>query len=124
MIRLDDLREAIAECEGEREPKADTCIKLAAFYIIRDHMYGGSPEIPLEAPQAPQAPRGYSYQADVEKPAEELVQAHSGTEFREAVNGKPMDSFMEIMDELMEALQVLQPKLYAGVIRKIKGLAL
>jgi hypothetical protein len=35
-----------------------------------------------------------------------------------------MSDFMDIMDELMEALQVLQPKLYAGVIRKIKGLAL
>jgi hypothetical protein len=33
MIRLDDLREAIAECEGEREPKADTCIKLAIMPI-------------------------------------------------------------------------------------------
>jgi hypothetical protein len=121
MIRLEELREAIAECEGEREPKADTCIKLAAFYIIRDHMYGGGPEA---GPEAPQPPRGYSYQAEAEKPAEDHVQAHSGSEFREAVDGKPMSDFMDIMDELMEALQVLQPKLYAGVIRKIKSLAL
>ena len=40
------------------------------------------------------------------------------------VDGKPMSDFIDIMDELMEALQVLQPKLYAGVIRKIKSLAL
>jgi hypothetical protein len=122
MIRLDDLREAIAECEGEREPKADTCIKLAAFYIIRDHMYGEDPEA---GPEASQPPKGYSYKAaEAEKPAEDHVQAHSGSEFREAADGKPMSDFIDIMDELMEALQVLQPKLYAGVIRKIKSLAL
>ena len=42
MITEMDLQEAIAECQGKRNPNADTCIKLAAFYIIkarRIHMH-------------------------------------------------------------------------------------
>ena len=40
MITEKDLQEAIAECEGQRNPNANTCIKLAAFYTIRQHMFG------------------------------------------------------------------------------------
>ena len=36
MITERDLIEAIAECEGERDPTAYTCLKLAAFYYLRD----------------------------------------------------------------------------------------
>jgi hypothetical protein len=46
MITEKDLKEAIAECEGERNPNANTCIKLAAFYTILDNMYGEKTEIP------------------------------------------------------------------------------
>ena len=34
MITEQDLLEAIAECQGQRNPNANTCIKLAAYYII------------------------------------------------------------------------------------------
>ena len=43
MIKKDDLYEAIAECNGERNPNASTCIRLAAFYTILDHMEGREP---------------------------------------------------------------------------------
>ena len=36
MIREDDLRDAIAECEGIRNPTASTCIKLASYYALLD----------------------------------------------------------------------------------------
>ena len=39
MITEKDLQEAIAECQGERSPNASTCIKLAAFYTIKEHLY-------------------------------------------------------------------------------------
>ena len=39
MITEKDLQEAIAECEGQRNPNANTCVKLAAFYIIKDHLF-------------------------------------------------------------------------------------
>ena len=43
MITERDLLEAIDECNGARSPNANTCIKLAAFYIILDHLYGDEP---------------------------------------------------------------------------------
>ena len=39
MITEQDLAAAIAECQGKRNPDAATCIKLAAFYTIRDAMF-------------------------------------------------------------------------------------
>lgn len=38
MITSEDLTQAIAESIGAPNPSANTCIKLAAYYIIRDHM--------------------------------------------------------------------------------------
>lgn len=56
MITEHDLQEAIAECQGERNPNAQTCIKLAAFYTIRDHLYPEPQQDQIE-------PRTYSYTA-------------------------------------------------------------
>ena len=50
MITEKDLQEAIAECEGARNPNANTCIKLAAFYTIRQHMFGEQPSYSFSAP--------------------------------------------------------------------------
>ena len=40
MITEKDLQEAIAECIGQRNPNANTAIKLAAFYTIKRELYG------------------------------------------------------------------------------------
>ena len=37
MIKEEDLQEAIAECQGVRNPNANTCLKLASYYTILDH---------------------------------------------------------------------------------------
>ena len=34
-----DLNEAIAECQGKRNPDANTCIKLAAYLTIKNALY-------------------------------------------------------------------------------------
>ena len=39
MITEQDLQAAIAECEGVRNPTSNTCLKLAAYYTIKDKMY-------------------------------------------------------------------------------------
>ena len=38
MITKEDLDKAISECIRTQNPTANTCMKLAAYYIIRDHM--------------------------------------------------------------------------------------
>lgn len=110
MIRESDLQEAIAECEGQRNPNANTCLKLAAYYTIRDHLeaQGNAPVLP-----------GRSYAP--EPPQPETIQWEGDSEFARTIRGLPVSYIMPIMDELMEAVQVLQPRLYAGVIRKLNN---
>lgn len=106
MITENDLKQAIAECHGERHPNANTCMKLAAFYTIQDHM-SGTPDIPaLSFAAAPVPYEGIKYQSD--------------TAFSRAVSGKDADSVLEVVDDLMQALQVLSPRLYRITMEKIK----
>lgn len=106
MITEKDLLEAIAECQGERHPNASTCIKLAAFYTIYDHLF----------PQNDRAKEPtYSFASE---PAEEVIEDWSGSEFSQAVSGRKPYEVLEVMDELMSALQVINPRLYDSVMRK------
>ena len=102
MITLDDLDAAIAECQGQRNPDANTCIKLAAYYIIKREML----------PDMPQ----YSYASE---PAEKEIEYDSGTEFSDAIKGMPCEKVLPILDEAMTALRVVNPRLYASIIRKL-----
>jgi hypothetical protein len=110
MITEQALQEAIAECHGERNPNANTCMKLAAYYTIRDHLeaQGNAPVLP-----------GRSYAP--EPPQPETIQWEGDSEFARTIRGLPVSYIMPIMDELMEAVQVLQPRLYNGVISKLNN---
>lgn len=103
MITEQDLQAAIAECEGQRNPTSSTCIKLAAFYTIRDHLY---PKEKAEEPvfySRSAGPVGWS----------------SDTEFGQIVADRNIDDILPVVDELMSTLQVLNPRLYAGVMRRL-----
>lgn len=103
MITEHDLQEAIAECEGQRNPTANTCMKLAAFYTIRDKMYPQDVSDPV--------PR-YSYAAD-------RASYDSDTEFMRIARDLSTDKLFEVMDEIMATLSVLNPRLYQAAIRKM-----
>ena len=107
MITNEDLKAAIAECEGAKNPNANTCVKLAAFYTI------------LNQRQAPQQVNEYSYASD---PVYLPSYYSSETEFGQLVNEKGADNCLKVIDELMETIYVLNPSLYNGVIRKLKEL--
>lgn len=106
MITEKDLLEAIAECQGERNPNANTCIKLAAFYTIREHLFPKQTQEENEC---------YSYASE---PAEIVIEGWSGTEFSQAVDGQELYGVLEVIDDLMSTLQVLNPRLYDSVLRK------
>lgn len=114
MITERDLEQAIAECQGERNPNANTCIKLAAFYTIKNEMFG-KPEQLERAEDA----HSYSYAAPPVDTADTL-HYDSGTDFSRAIDGRNPDDIWPIMDELMSTLQVLMPRLYDGVMRKLQ----
>ena len=106
MITEQELHEAIAECQGQRNPNANTCIKLASFYTILDHM--------AEKPSYSEMPN-YSFANETEN----TVKYQSGTEFADAVHGMDVDEIMSIMDELMSTLSVVNPPLYRSVMRRV-----
>jgi hypothetical protein len=105
VITVQDLEAAIAECQGQRNPNANTCIKLAAYYTILNQMQGNkSEEIPA-----------YSFAAEPAK----SIDYSSDTEFYSRIADKPAEEVYAIMDELMTALMVVNPRLYDSVMRKL-----
>ena len=129
MITLQDLNSAIAECQGERHPNANTCIKLAAYLTIRKEMFGDEekqtafPVLPGYSTQA--APQTNYPTAPVQtapspqEQAETTIDFDSGSEFSRAIDGREAYSVWAVMDELMEVLNATNPRLFDGVMRKI-----
>ena len=106
MITMHDLEEAIAECQGQPHPNANTCIKLAAYYIIKDYMIDSKNGISND----------YSFNS---KFVEQKINYDSGTPFSNIIKDKSIDEVLEIMDDLMTTLQVINPRLYDSVMRKL-----
>lgn len=104
MITQQDLQQAIAECQGQRNPNASTCIKLAAYLTIQRELFG-------EEKDAEPYP-AYSF-----APADQVT-ANGDSEFCKLVNGRNQSEVIPIIDELMSTLQVIQPRLYDAVMRK------
>ena len=100
MITENDLLEAISECQNEEKPTSNTCMKLAAYYILKDRMY-------------PEPEPEYSYAAEPE------ITYESDSEFYKATKDMDINELYPIMDELMNTLNVLNHKLYEGVMAKL-----
>lgn len=109
MITERDLAEAIAECEGQRKPNANTCIKLAAFYTIRRELYGERQERSMGISEAPPPSPSDGGKIDL----------RSGSDFARAVAGKTAGEVLPVIDDLMETLQVINPRLYNGAMREL-----
>ena len=115
MITLHDLDEAIAECLGKRNPNADDCKKLAAFYVIKDHLYGSVEQTPANQQQ-------YAYDApdkNLQWREFDDFGYQSDTEFAKIASETDKDVLMSVIDELMSVLEATNPRLYRGVINKL-----
>ena len=108
MITRNDLEAAIAECQGKRDPDAKTCMMLAAFYTIRREMYGEEKDI-----------REYSYAPAPPSSVRNTIEIDSNSEFAKVVNGMDQNEILPVIDELMETLNVIQPRLYDAVMDKL-----
>lgn len=96
MITEDELNRAIQIYEDADNPNSQTCITLAAFYTVKEHLYPDS---------------GASFDAG--------VTYNSDTDFGRAVQKAGTEKVMGLMDELMETLKVLHPPLYESVMLKL-----
>lgn len=105
MINEADLKRAIADCQGESNPNVNTCIRLAAYYTILNNLKRSNR--PLN-----------SYASEpVEK-----VSYYSDSEFSEAITGANMNDVLAVIDELMECLNTMMPKLYNATIERLRRL--
>lgn len=115
MITEKDLQEAIAECQGQRNPNAQTCIKLAAYYTILNNM-GKDYSSEREAESYP-PDQNYSYSA----PDESIIDYESDTEIGKLIDGKNLNEFLSFIDEFFsQLLKTYNPDLYNYAIRKLK----
>lgn len=116
MITEKDLQEAIAECQGQRNPNANTCIKLAAFLTIQRELFGESEK--TKNMKMSEQPINYSFQSADNQ--EKIVDYPVDTEFGKLIDGQIAADVWNIMQELMDALQITNPKLYNFAIRKLE----
>ena len=119
MITEHDLQEAIAECLGQRNPTASTCIKLAAFYTIKQNMY---PE-----PAAENVDINFRHseagagELDLSRitPTYDVINYDSGSDFSRIINGGSMTRLLEVMDDTMNTLSVINPRLYNNIMKRL-----
>ena len=111
MITERDLDEAIAECKGKRNPTATDCIKLSAFLQLKEKMF------PEKAESISIPTQSYSYSA-----GNDSIQYSSESEFGRIVYGKEIGQILPFLDDLVETVKVVNPRLYNAFIAKIKAL--
>lgn len=101
MFTKRELLNAIAECETGSS-SYQNCQKLTTLYSIYDHLYS-EPVVMQETVQ------------------EVKIDDYGNSDFLQAVKNKSSEDVWLIMDELMETVKALQPKLYEAVLRKLNN---
>lgn len=104
---LKEIEWAISELEREETSKAGY-ILMAALHICRDHMLG----------ECVQQPQVATYSEDAPEP----LGRYGDSDFLQAVSGKDPAAAWGVMDKHMEALRVVNPRAYEGVMRRLNQL--
>lgn len=107
MVTEKELLQAIGELEDKSSSSYDACAKLATFYTLLDKVYGMGNQ--------------YAESANPVQTVYEEVVANAGdSEFLQHVHGMDANDAWLLMDELMDTLKIVNPRLYNGVIRQLK----
>lgn len=102
MITQKEIDEAINEVAEEMQNYND-CQKLATFLTLKDLLYP-------------------KYRQYIETVTETVVDFEGASEFSSVVNGKVAVDVWQVIEELMEAMKWLYPRIYNQVIEKIKNI--
>ena len=117
MITEKEIEQAIKECL--REPvTGNKRAVLADLIIIQDYLFGE----PTQAQEAPQPMPMQSYSAPPMEQVENYIQTTGDSEFLKAVDGRKADKAWKLMDELVEAVKILHPRMYTTFIDKVQDL--
>lgn len=95
---INDEIDKLETCGQTTHP---VCQKLAYLYTVRDHQQ-----------HAP------AYITQISQPTAQIFTADS--DFLQAVSGKDMEQVLFVVDDLMDNLRVVAPRVYASVLEKIK----
>lgn len=110
---LKEIEWAIEELKQSESSKANY-IFLGALLRCRDELSGNSRRF---EPQI----AAYSREAG-HVSAPEPLDLYGDSEFLSAVAGKDPSAAWSIMDEHMDALRMMNPRVYQGVLRKLRNL--
>ena len=118
MLDIIDLQEidlAISRLEKE-ESSYSNYAKLADLYIVRDHNTNTEQNT---SPSPATSQRRYPSDTSPLEESNEIIDLDSESEFLQALSGKSVSSVMPIIDDLMNSLKVISPRIYGSVMRKI-----
>ena len=96
MFTKNELLDAIDELE-ESAPTYQNCEKLATFYMLYDHLYGDKRPM-------------------FETVRQTVIDDYGDSDFLRSVAGSDAEKVFSIMDELMESVKLLQPRLYEATL--------
>ena len=117
MITEKEIEQAIKECL--REPvTGNKRAVLADLIIIQDYLFGE----PMQSQEAPHPMPMQSYSAPPMEQVETYIDTTDDSEFLKAVNGKKADKVWKLIDELVEAVKILHPRMYTTFIDKVQDL--
>lgn len=109
MITEKDLIQEIEECQIQ--PLTDKKVqRLADCYIILDHLFGKPFE---DVPNNPYY-LGYSEKNQLEN----TIDITGDTDFLKAINGKDTEKVLKVIQELMDFIQTLHPRVYNQIMAK------
>lgn len=118
MITEKEVAQAIEECM--REPVTGTKrAVLADLIIIQDYLFG-EPTRETEPSQMPYPMQSCS--APTTEQVETYIETNGDSEFLKAVDGRKAERVWKLMDELVEAVKILHPRMYSTFIGKIQDL--
>lgn len=99
MLNIDEINNEILMLETKRDTTYSVIEKLAPLYIVRDHLNG----VPSQQPQP--------------------LEVDGESEFLSAVAGKDSREVFGVVDEIMQTISVINPRLYAAAMKKIGEIA-
>ena len=103
MMELEEIEKAIEEHEQMRT-SLQVCERLAWLYIVRDHLSNKDKSVKDNSPTSKR-------NIDVAE-----------SEFGKLIRSKSQERVMAVIEELMQTIEVINPRLYAGTIQRIKDL--
>ena len=116
MLTEREVLQAIDECMTEPMTGNKRSV-LADLFIIHDHLFGE----PTRAQEVQQMPM-QSYSAPPMEQVEIYVETNGDSEFLKAVDGRKAERVWKLMDELVEAVKILHPRMYTTFIDKVQDL--